>query len=130
MAFIAINFVAGLYERQTLILKNRLPSVLFRTEIMSALVGIAFFYLVPYLAIQPKTILFIYLVVSFLLMILWRMVIVRHFGSRRAQTALLIAVGREARELRDEVNQNKKYGLFFKEHTAEFSDGGKAHENP
>ncbi len=130
VAFIAINFVAGLYERQTLILKNRLPSVLFRTEIMSALVGIAFFYLVPYLAIQPKTILFIYLVVSFLLMILWRMVIVRHFGSRRAQTALLIAVGREARELRDEVNQNKKYGLFFKEHTAEFSDGGKAHENP
>ena len=106
-------FIAGLYEKHTSILKKRLPGIILNTQVVNSIIGILFFYFIPYFGITPKTILFIYLVVSFVLVVLWR-----RFGSvfcmeRDQQPAILIGTGDEMRDLAREVNGNPRYGLRF-----------------
>lgn len=108
-----VFFIAGLYEKHTVILKSRLPSLLFNTLIANTVIAIIFFYLIPYFKIAPKTNLFIYLFVSFTLILAWRIYIYPTIGSGRRQNALLIASGSEMKELRDEVNHNNRYSIRF-----------------
>ena len=49
IAFLLINFISGLYEKHTLLFKNRLPARLLNVQLVNAVLGIAFFYFVPYL---------------------------------------------------------------------------------
>jgi lipopolysaccharide/colanic/teichoic acid biosynthesis glycosyltransferase len=111
--WILVYFIAGLYEKHTLILKNKLPSVIFNAQVVNSIFAIAFFYTIPTFGITPKTILFIYLLISFLAILAWRlygsMLITR--GER--QPALLIGSGEEMKELLSEVNGNTRYDLRF-----------------
>ena len=113
VAFILVNFIAGLYEKHTLIIKNRLPVILLNVQLVNAGIGIAFFYLIPYFSISPKLFLFIYLVLSLVLMSVWRMFIAPRLGPRKAQRALLIGDSEEAIELYEEVNNNSRYHFIF-----------------
>ncbi|MEQ1561463.1 MAG: exopolysaccharide biosynthesis polyprenyl glycosylphosphotransferase [Nitrospira sp.] len=108
-----VFFIAGLYEKHTLILKSRLPNVIFNAQLINSILAIAFFYTIPIFGITPKTILFIYLVVSFLLVLVWRFYGNVVFGSREKQPALLIGSGSEMKELLAEVNGNNRYNLTF-----------------
>ncbi len=112
--WLLVFFISGLYEKHTVILKSRLPMLLFNALVINAVIAIAFFYFVPYFKIAPKTNLFIYLVLSFVLVLSWR---IYGFpllgGTRRKQNALLIGSGAEMRELRDEVNNNSRYSVRF-----------------
>lgn len=108
-----VFFVAGLYEKHTLVFKGRLPSLILNTQIANSLLAIVFFYLVPSLGIAPKTILAVYLVVSFILIVVWRMKIAPRFGFRHREKAILIGAGEEMQELKDEVNGNERYNLKF-----------------
>lgn len=110
---ILVFFIAGLYEKHTLILKSRLPTVILNAELVNSALAVLFFYLIPYFGIAPKTNLFIYLVISFILILLWRLYIFPRFDSRKKQKAILIGSGQELRELRDEVNNNSRYNLKF-----------------
>lgn len=111
--WIAVFFIAGLYEKHTLILKSRLPNILVNVQLVNIVIAITFFYLVPYFGITPKTNLFIYLVISSFLIIIWRMYGAQHLGFRRKQKAILIGSGEEMKELREEVNNNSRYNLEF-----------------
>ena len=113
VVWILVFFIAGLYQKHTVILKSRLPTVLFNTLVVNTVVAIAFFYFIPYFGITPKTNLFIYLAVSFALILLWRTYGVPLFTSRRKQKAMLIGSGDEVRELREEVNNNSRYSIQF-----------------
>src|SRR3989338_2808895 len=113
LVWIFVFFIAGLYEKHTVILKSRIPSLLFSTLVVNTVIAIAFFYFVPYFGITPKTNLFVYLVISFILVLLWRRYGYPLLGSRRKQNALLIGSGSELRELRDEVNNNSRYSIKF-----------------
>lgn len=113
IAFILVNFIAGLYEKHTLIFKNRLPIILLNVQIVNAAIGVAFFYLIPFFSISPKLFLFIYLVISLALMSFWRIFLVPKMGPRRTQRALLIGDTDEAEELYEEVNNNSRYHLIF-----------------
>lgn len=106
-------FIAGLYEKHTVILKSRLPHTIFRAEIINSVLAIVFFYFVPYFGISPKTTLFIYIIVSFLLVVLWRLSLYNLFFSRKVEQAVLISSGKEMSELVDEINRNGNYGLRF-----------------
>lgn len=110
---IAIFYIAGLYGKHTMLFKSRLPSIIFYAQVISALVAALFFYLVPHFGITPKTNLFIYLVISFGLMFLWRLYGVSLFGFRKREKAILIGSGHEMRELLEEVNNNSRYNLTF-----------------
>src|SRR3989344_6847884 len=113
VVWIVSFFIAGLYEKHTVIFKSRLSSIILNTQIVNSIVAVLFFYFIPYFGITPKTNLFIYLVTSFVLIVAWRLYIFPNIGSERKQRGLLVAGGKELRELYDEVNNNIKYGLEF-----------------
>jgi exopolysaccharide biosynthesis polyprenyl glycosylphosphotransferase len=113
VVWIAMFYIAGLYEKHTLILKSKLPSVLFNTLIANSVIAVIFFYLIPFFGITPKTILFIYLIVSFLAILFWRMYGYFFVGTQRVDNALIVGSGSEMRELMEEVNENPLYNLKF-----------------
>lgn len=113
LVWVANFFIAGLYEKHTLLLKSRLPNILLNTQIINSVIAVLFFYFIPYFVITPKTNLFIYLAVSSVLILGWRIFGVPALGFRKKQKAILIGSGEEMRELRDEVNGNLRYSLVF-----------------
>ena len=111
--WIIVFFIAGLYEKHTTLLKSRLPSIIFHAQLVNSALAILFFYLIPYFGITPKTLLFIYLLVSFALIVLWRRYALTLLSARTQQPAILIGSGREMHELMREVNGNPRYGIRF-----------------
>jgi exopolysaccharide biosynthesis polyprenyl glycosylphosphotransferase len=110
---VVIYFISGLYEKHTMILKNRLPSVLLNAQLIVIVFAALFFYLIPYYGITPKTNLFVFLFFSFVLMLIWRLKIFEFIGFNKKQKALLIGSGEEVKELMFEVNHNNRYDLKF-----------------
>jgi len=106
---ILINFIAGLYEKHTLILKKKLPIILFKVQVVNTIVSIVFFYFVPYFNITPKAFLFIYLIISLIFMVAWRMSVVEPFRTGRRNKAILLAHGKEIGELHDEIKNNSRH---------------------
>ena len=111
--WILIFFIAGLYEKHTLILRSRLPQILLQAQLVNSAVAVIFFYLIPYFGITPKTTLFIHLVISFSLLLIWRLYGYAFIIKRPKQNAILIGSGEEMSELLYEVNHNSRYGLNF-----------------
>lgn len=110
---VLIFFIAGLYEKHTLILKSKLPVRIFNAQVANIAIAIGFFYLIPYFGITPKTNLFFYLVISFVLTLAWRLYGHRVLGAGKKQKGILIGSGEEMRELLKEVNENPRYNLKF-----------------
>ncbi len=108
-----IFFVAGLYEKHTVIFKSKLPSIIFNIQLINSLVAVLFFYLIPLFGIAPKRNLFIHLFFSFIFVLVWRLYGPHLIGTSRKERALLIGTGEEMKELRDEVNHNNRYDLEF-----------------
>lgn len=111
--WLAVFYIAGLYEKRTLILRSRLPGLIFNTQAVNSIIGVVFFYFIPYFGITPKTVLFIYLIVSFIMMIVWRVYGYFYFYTRDKENAIIIGSGAEMKELVHEVNSNSFYNLRF-----------------
>lgn len=111
VAWVIVFYIAGLYGKHTVILRSRLPSILLNTLSVNALLAVVFFYFIPFFGITPKTILFIYLAVSFLSILLWRMYLYFFLGSGQRENAVIIGGGMETEELRDEINKNNIYNI-------------------
>jgi lipopolysaccharide/colanic/teichoic acid biosynthesis glycosyltransferase len=123
-ASILVYFVAGLYEKRTLIQRRRIGQALLNVQITNAVIAIVFFYFLPYFDISPKLFLFIYLILALILTTIWRLVALALFESKKKHPALLIArknpsdkVGQTnaALEIYNEINNNPRYGIFFVE---------------
>jgi exopolysaccharide biosynthesis polyprenyl glycosylphosphotransferase len=108
-----VFFIAGLYEKRVVILKNRLPSTIIKVQLVNIILAVLFFYFIPYFGITPKTNLFIYLLISSGLIMTWRIYGYSLFGMKRKQNAILIASGEEMKELRDMVNTHNHYNIHF-----------------
>jgi len=111
--WIMVYYIAGLYEKHTVILKSKLPNVLATTQLTNSGLAVIFFYFVPFFGITPKTILFIYLMVSFTLVLFWRMYGYFALSRKKAEKAILIGSGAEMKQLLHEVNNNPIYNLHF-----------------
>lgn len=112
-AWFVVFFIAGLYEKRTLVMRDRLPGTILRAQGANSVIAVLFFYLIPYFGIAPKTNLFIVLAISFALILVWRLYGYRAIGPKERQNALLIASGREMRELFDQVNAHERYSMRF-----------------
>ncbi len=111
--WVLVFYIAGLYEKHTTILKSKLPSILANTQLINSALAVIFFYFVPFFGITPKTILFIYLFVSFVIILSWRMYGYFLIGRGRPNNAILIGSGEEMKILLNEVNNNPIYNLKF-----------------
>ena len=77
-----IFFIVGLYDRPILLFRNRLPSKLAGAHIVNLVIALIFFYSVPYFGIAPKATLFLYLLVSSILLALWRLFVYPRIATR------------------------------------------------
>lgn len=114
--WIVIFYLSGLYERHTSILKNKVPFILSNAYIVTSLVAFAFFYVIPVFSITPKTILIIFILVSFSLLYLFRVFIYSKIVSFKKHKAVLIGDGFEIENLFKEVNNDKHYSFEFVKH--------------
>ncbi len=110
---LSVYFVAGLYEKHTVILKSRIPAIVLQAQISNSVLAVALFYFIPIFGITPKTNLFLYLFFSLILMLVWRIKGIDMLGVRNKQNALIIGEGSEMHELYTEVNANNRYDLKF-----------------
>ena len=113
VAWVVVFYIAGLYEKHTVILKSKLPNILATTQFTNSGLAVIFFYFVPFFLITPKTVLFIYLLVSFILILFWRNYGYFSLSRRRPNNAILIGSGEEMKDLLNEVNNNQIYNLHF-----------------
>ena len=114
IVFILINFSAGLYDKQSVFIRGRIQGLLLRVQIVNVLVGVIFFYFAP-LSIAPKANLFIYFIVSTAILFLWRLIMYPVLSATRKQRAILVGSGTDLEDLYEEIDDNIRYGLSFKE---------------
>lgn len=113
IVWLLVYFIAGLYEKHTLILKSKLPSIILNAQVANSIIAVVFFYTIPFFGIAPKTFLFIYVIISFVFILIWRLYGINLFTRKERQPALLIGSGGEMKELLAEVNGNDRYELYF-----------------
>ncbi len=113
IVWLLVFFIGGIYEKHTLILKSRLPSTVLNAQLINSFIAVLFFYFIPYFGIAPKTNLFIYLIISFIFILTWRIYGDSLFRPSIKQRGLIIGGGDDMKELINEVNNNPKYGLEF-----------------
>jgi len=103
VAWVAVFFIAGLYENRSIILARRaLSATLLIAQTFNIAIAALFFFFVPLFGIAPKTLLFIYLGVSFLLILLWRAVLAPRLWN--PEPAVAVGVGVEINELARALN--------------------------
>lgn len=107
-----IFYIAGLYDKHTVFLKNQLLSRIINAQLVNILIAALVFLIVPF-EIAPKTNLVIYLIISLAGLSIWRLKLFNYFSPKQKHKAILIADGEEAIELVDEINNNDRYNYSF-----------------
>ncbi len=112
-AWVVIFFLAGLYGRHTRLFRSRLAATIFYTQVINMALAALFFFLLPIFGLAPKTILVLYLVVSFVLIFIWRVAIFPRLHATRRLRGVLIASGPDAKALADEIAGDARYPFVF-----------------
>ncbi len=113
--WVLVFYMSGLYGKRIILFKSSLPNAIFKTQVANIILAALFFFLVPGVGIAPKTNLLIYLVISMVLIFVWRLALYPSISSPRTRDhAILIGSGEEAEDLVREVNGNSRYHLEFK----------------
>ncbi len=108
-----VFYISGLYDKYTTLLKDKMPGMIFNAQLINSALAIIFFYFLTSYGIAPKTILFINLFVSFILIYIWRFYSHIFFGIKTKTPAIIIGSGEEMKELEREVNNNPHAELLF-----------------
>jgi len=111
--WVLVFYIASLYEPHTVVLKSRIPAIILNVQAVNSAIAVLFFYLIPYFGITPKTVLFVYLLISFAFVSVWRVFGIQLLGFRRKEKAALFGEGGEMHELYRVVNDNPLYPLRF-----------------
>jgi len=102
-----VFFIAGLYEERRILFGTRtLSSVLLYAQVANVIIAALFFFLIPSFGFAPKTVLLIYLTISFALVFLWRSRIFINLGLQRAERAIMIGSGELITELVGALNHS------------------------
>lgn len=108
-----VFYISGLYEPHTVVLRSKIPALLLQASLFNALFGIALFYFFPFIGIAPKITFILYLGLSFILLIFWRLYGGTALGFRRKEPAILFGGGEDLTRLVDAVRSASFYGLEF-----------------
>ena len=111
--WVIVFFISGLYDKHTIMLRSRLSSIILNAQAVNIIFAALFFFFIPYFGIEPKTNLILYLVISSLFVLVWRIYIFPKAGFHKKQKAVLIGYSNEVMELIQEVNANPRYNLEF-----------------
>lgn len=109
VAWLFVFFLAGLYAKYTRVMRSRLPQLILYTQTLNVIIAATFFFLIPYFGIAPKTILVIYLLISSMLIFMWRVLLFPMVRPKERAKAILIGEGDEIEELKAEINSDARY---------------------
>ncbi len=104
---LVVFYMYGLYDKITVKIYQELNQRILTGQILSSVLGAIIFYTSPSFSIAPKTILIIYILISSLLIFVWRKNVGIIFKSTAKNKILLVAEGKELFELKDEIEHNK-----------------------
>lgn len=93
--WILIFLIAGLYDRHISLVRKNIPVLVLRVQFINVLLAALFFFLFP-VGIEPKTNLVIYLVLSTILIVFWRLYIFPRITTEKQSRALVIGESDEA----------------------------------
>ncbi|MDP2648847.1 MAG: sugar transferase [bacterium] len=113
IAWVTVFFLAGLYGRHTRLFRSRLASTILYTQVINMSLAALFFFFIPAFGLAPKTILALYLVVSFALIFAWRVALFPYLRTSRRLKGVLIASGPDAQALAEEVASDARYPFSF-----------------
>jgi len=106
VGWVLVYFVAGLYESRSIILARRaLSGTLLVAQTINMALAALFFFSVPFFGIAPKTLLVVYLAVSFLLVLAWRALLFPRLGLSRTEPAVLVGESQEIEDLARAMNR-------------------------
>ena len=112
-SWVVVFFLAGLYGRHTRLFRSRLGDTIFYAQIANVLIAALFFFFVPSIGLAPKTILVLYLIVSFVLVFFWRAMLFPRLPRSRQLKGVLIASGPDARALVEEIKADPQAPFAF-----------------
>lgn len=112
IAWIGVFFLADLYGKHTRLFRGRLLSTILYAQVLNVVIAALFFFFVPAFGIAPKTILFLYLIVSFALIVAWRVGIFPRMRFSRKLKGVLLASGPDSQALAEEVADGR-YPFVF-----------------
>lgn len=104
---LAVFYIYGLYDRISVKIYQELNQRVLVSQILSSILGATIFYTTNLFIIAPKTILLIYILISSLLIFIWRRSVKNILKSPKTNTLLLVASGVELQELAKEIENNK-----------------------
>ncbi|MFA6416506.1 MAG: sugar transferase [Candidatus Paceibacterota bacterium] len=107
--WVLVFFIADLYGKQAMLFRRRLPQTILNALLVNSGLAIAFFYFLPYFGVTPKTILFIDLFWSFILIFAWRRFVVNYLLKGRSERIYFACQGQEVEELKHEIKNNPQY---------------------
>lgn len=110
--WLGIFFILGLYDKHTVLLKRLLVTRILYAQIINIVVAGVLFFIIPF-GITPKVNLVLYFLISIALLTWWRLKLVPLFSPKYRHRAIIIADGKEAIELVDEINNNDRYNYYF-----------------
>lgn len=93
--WIMVFFIVGLYDRHVSLVRKSIPMRVFKTQCANILIAALFFFIFDF-GIEPKTNLVIYLVISSMSMILWRLFIYPRIITEKSMRVLVIGDSDEA----------------------------------
>src|SRR3989344_4522037 len=115
IAWIWVFFLSGLYGKHTRLFRRHLSMKIVYAQTINVVLAALFFFFVPLFGLAPKTILLLYLIVSCVLIFMWRAVVVPQMrGTHKRLHGVLIASGQDASALADEVANDRRYQFSFK----------------
>ena len=109
--WVAIFFIAGLYDRFIIVVRRELPGLIFRAQFVNSIVAALFFYFISS-DIAPKTNLFLNLVVTFGLMSVWRLSLAPIVDPKKKHKALLVGDGECASALTKSLSETTLYPFW------------------
>ncbi|HRY52894.1 MAG TPA: exopolysaccharide biosynthesis polyprenyl glycosylphosphotransferase [Candidatus Portnoybacteria bacterium] len=111
IVWLLVFYIADLYGRSFYLGKKKILGLLLKSQLTNSVIAVFFFYLSTFYDITPKTILFVDLVASFALLLLWRLFIgyLLKFGLKKK--LVLIGSGAEFEELAECLAKNDRYGF-------------------
>lgn len=111
LVWLFVFFITDLYHQPTTIFQKKLPARILNAQLANSLIAVIFFYFLPFFAITPKTNLFIDLVISFILIWLWRRWWIKIIYPQKRIPVWFAATGAEAEQLKAELQINAAFGV-------------------
>jgi len=93
--WILVFLIVGLYDRHVSLVRKSIPALVLKVQVFNILTAALFFF-VSDVGIEPKTNLVIYLIVSSLLIVMWRLYVYPRITTGKPIRALVIGDSEEA----------------------------------